>query len=128
MQRTVLVIDDSMLIRHTVCRYFEQRGFASESAGDGAEALELLNSLRPDIIVTDLQMPKLDGLQLISKLKNDPRTSAIPVVVLAGKRLDGRAIRKNPGDYLIFKDIDMEGQLQFVLERVFEKNQLVISN
>ena len=119
MQRTVLVIDDSMLIRHTVCRYFEQRGFASESAGNGAEALELLNSLRPDIIVTDLQMPKLDGLELISKLKNDPRTSAIPVVVLAGKRLNARAIRKNPGDYLIFKDIDMEGQLQFVLERVF---------
>lgn len=119
MQNTVLVIDDSMLIRHTVCRYFEQRGFATESAGNGAEALELLNSLRPDIIVTDLQMPELDGLQLISRLKNDPRTSAIPVVVLAGRRLGAGAIRKNPGDYLIFKNIDMEGQLQFVLERVF---------
>jgi CheY-like chemotaxis protein len=119
MQHTVLVIDDSMLIRHAVCRYFEQRGFATESAGDGAEALELLNSVRPDIIVTDLQMPKLDGLQLISKLKNDPRTSAIPVVVLAGKWLNAGLTRKNPGDYLIFKDIDMEGQLQLVLERVF---------
>lgn len=119
MQNTVLVIDDSMLIRHTVCRYFEQRGFATESAGNGAEALELLNSVQPDIIVTDLQMPEIDGLQLISRLKNDPRTSAIPVVVLASKWLGGGAIRKNPGDYLVFKDIDMESQLQFVLERVF---------
>lgn len=127
MKYTVLVVDDSMIIRHSVCRYFEQRGFATEAAGDGAEALELLNSVRPDIIVTDLQMPKLDGLQLISKLKNDARTSAIPVVVLSGKWL-ASGIRKNPGDYLIFKDIDMEGQLQCVLETVFEKQPLVISN
>lgn len=127
MKYTVLVVDDSMIIRHMVCRYFEQRGFATEAAGDGTEALELLNSVRPDIIVTDLQMPKLDGLQLISKLKNDPRTSAIPVVVLSGKWF-ASGIRKSPGDYLIFKDIDMEGQLQCVLETVFEKQPLVISN
>lgn len=126
MQRTVLVIDDSMLIRHTVCRYFEERGFTTESAGNGAEALELLNRLRPDIIVTDLQMPKLDGLQLISALKNDPKTSAIPVVVLAGKRFGASAIRKSPGDYLIVKDIDIEGQLQLVLEALFHTPTAVI--
>ncbi len=53
-----LVVDDSMLIRHTVCRFLETRGFQVESATNGAEALEMLSRIRPDIIVTDLQMPK----------------------------------------------------------------------
>ena len=53
-----LVVDDSMLIRHTVCRYFEERGCRVESATNGEEALAMLQELRPDIIITDLQMPK----------------------------------------------------------------------
>jgi CheY-like chemotaxis protein len=54
-----LVIDDSMLIRHTVCRFLETRGFKVETATNGIAALEALESIRPDLILTDLQMPKL---------------------------------------------------------------------
>ena len=59
MSVVALVVDDSMLIRHTVCRFLEERGFTVESATNGREALEALKRVRPDIIVTDIQMPTM---------------------------------------------------------------------
>jgi len=109
-----------MLIRHTVCRYFEQRGFGVESATNGAEALEMLGNLRPQIIITDLQMPKMDGRELITALKSNPETSAIPIVVLASRKSGADAFDHIPADYVIFKDIDIAGQLQHVLEMAFQ--------
>ena len=51
-----LVVDDSMLIRHTVCRFFEQRGYRVEAATNGHDAVEVLKRIRPDIIVTDMEL------------------------------------------------------------------------
>lgn len=115
MRRFALVVDDSMLIRHSVCRYFEDRGFAVESATNGQEALEILENVRPDVIITDLQMPKLDGCQLIKALKSNPETSKIPIVVLSGRKSENSAA-DTAADYVIFKDIDIESQLQQVLK------------
>src|SRR5437588_12628201 len=58
---TALVVDDSMLIRHCVCRFLEEHGFSVESATNGQEALEALQRVMPDLIVTDMQMPKMGG-------------------------------------------------------------------
>lgn len=118
MKRIALVVDDSMLIRHSVCRYFEDRGFAVESATNGLEALEMLRHFRPDIIVTDLQMPKLDGCQLIRAVKTNPQTSDIPIVVLAGRKSATENMAHAVVEHLIFKDIDIESQLQLVLEKI----------
>jgi CheY-like chemotaxis protein len=118
--RTALIIDDSMLVRHTVCRYFQDRGFGVDSATNGAEGLEMLRNLTPDIIITDIQMPKMDGSQLITMLKSDPRTARIPVVVLAGRKSVSEKIPQVRADYFIFKDIDIETQLQHVLETAFQ--------
>ena len=85
MSMLALVIDDSMLIRHTVCRFLETRGFKVETATNGIAALELLELVRPDLIVTDLQMPQLSGYQLIDTLKADEKTAGIPILVLAAK-------------------------------------------
>jgi len=113
------VVDDSMLIRHTVCRYLEDRGLGVESATDGLEALEMLKSIRPDIIVTDIQMPKLDGHRLIEVLKSNPETSRIPIVVLAGSSSSMANTAGTLADYVILKTIDIEGQLQQVLKTAF---------
>jgi CheY-like chemotaxis protein len=115
MARVALVVDDSMLIRHTVCRYLEERGFTVESATNGVQALELLNDLRPDIIITDMQMPKMDGTELITRLKDKPETAHIPVVILAGKQTGGDHAHEARADFVIFKDIDIETQLQKAL-------------
>ena len=117
MSKLALVVDDSMLIRHTVCRFLEDKGFRVESATNGMEAMEMLIGIRPDIIVTDLQMPKMGGHELIRALKTRPQTSEIPVVILAGKNQP-----EDPAEpaarYVIYKDIDIVAQLERALEAV----------
>lgn len=115
MSRVALVVDDSMLIRHTVCRFLEERGFAVESATNGMEALETLKRIKPDLIVTDIQMPKMDGTQLITELKKETATSKIPIVIVAGKQ-SGFENHEKRADFAIFKDIDIESQLKKALE------------
>jgi CheY-like chemotaxis protein len=118
MTQLVLVVDDSMLIRHTVCRFLEERGFNVESATNGLEALEMLKTIQPDIIITDLQMPKMDGPHLIDVLKCRPETATIPIVILAGKQQPKENQTENRARYVIFKDIDLESQLHRALESV----------
>lgn len=113
MSPVALVVDDSMLIRHTVCRYLEQRGYSVESATNGIEALEILKTVLPDLIITDLLMPKMDGHELIAKLKAMPHTADIPIVVLAAR--GGPEVKEKSVAHIIYKDISIDAQLQKVL-------------
>ena len=110
MSVVALVVDDSMLIRHTVCRFLEERGFAVESATNGQEALEALKRVRPDIIITDIQMPKMNGSELITAVKKQPALAGIPIVIVAGKQSGFEQTEKR-ANFTIFKDIDIEDQL-----------------
>jgi CheY-like chemotaxis protein len=115
MSPVALVVDDSMLIRHTVCRFLEERGFSVESATNGQEALETLKRVRPNLVVTDMQMPKMGGSELITALKNEPSTAKIPIVIVAGRQ-SGFDENEKRADFAIFKDIDIEDQLGKALE------------
>jgi CheY-like chemotaxis protein len=117
MARVALVVDDSMLIRHTVCRFLEERGFSVESASNGQEALETLKRIRPDIIITDMQMPKMNGGEFITALKAHPATANIPVVIVAGRQ-SGFDETEQRAQFAIFKDIDIETQLAKALETI----------
>src|SRR5438067_2619601 len=119
--RVALVVDDSMLIRHTVCRFLEERGFAAEAASNGVEALEILKTVLPDVIITDLQMPKMDGNQLIEKLKASAKTAHIPIIVLKGKNSINDAEYDPRADIAIFKDIDIVPSLEKALKVTIEK-------
>jgi CheY-like chemotaxis protein len=109
--QVALVVDDSMLIRHTVCRFLEQQGFSVTSATNGLEALQILDEMLPDLIVTDLMMPKMTGSDLITAVKANPVTSRIPVVVLAARSSARDMKPEGRADYVIFKDIDIDEQL-----------------
>jgi CheY-like chemotaxis protein len=115
MPLVALVVDDSMLIRHTVCRFLEERGFTVEAASNGQEALETLKRIQPDIIITDMEMPKMSGTELITALKGQPVTAGIPVVIVAGKQ-SGFQNKEKRANFAIFKDIDIEAQLSKALE------------
>ena len=110
-----LVVDDSMLIRHTVCRFLEERDFVVESATNGHEALEALKRVRPDIIITDIQMPKMDGTEFITAVKSNQALAGIPIVIVAGKQ-SGFEHTEKRANYTIFKDIDIEDQLAKALQ------------
>ncbi len=115
MSVVALVVDDSMLIRHTVCRFLEERGFTVESATNGQEALEALKTVRPDIIITDMQMPKMSGSELITAVKGDPTLAGIPIVIVAGKQ-SGFEQTETRANFTIFKDINIEDQLTKALQ------------
>jgi len=117
MPPVALVVDDSMLIRYTVCRFLEDRGFTVESATNGEEALQVLSRVHPDLIVTDMQMPKMSGGELISALKGKPETAKIPIIIVAGQA-SGFDKSEKRADFAIFKDIDIEGQLEKALRAV----------
>jgi CheY-like chemotaxis protein len=120
-----LVVDDSMLIRHSVCRYFEQRGFLVESATNGMEALQMLRHITPNIIVTDLQMPKLTGSQLITILKSRPDTARLPIIVVAGKNSVSALTEEPRADDVIYKDIDINEQLDRAVSAIFPEKSVL---
>jgi CheY-like chemotaxis protein len=123
MSAVALVVDDSMLIRYTVCRFLEERGFAVEAATNGVEALQILERVRPDLIVTDMQMPKMSGSELITALKQKPSTANIPIIIVAG-RASGFDEKENRANFAIYKDIDIQGQLQKALDSVMGETGL----
>jgi len=112
-----------MLIRYTVCRSLEERGFAVESATNGIEALQILERVHPDVIVTDMQMPKMSGSEFITELKKNPKTVAIPIIIVAG-RSSGFNETENRANFAIYKDIDIQGQLEKALDAVMSKGEL----
>lgn len=115
-----LVVDDSMLVRYTVSRFLEEHGYTVESATNGLEAVEVLNRMQPDLIVTDMQMPKMSGSELISAVKAKPETAAVPIIIVAG-RSSGIDPSENRADFIIYKDIDIEAQLAKALAAVLGK-------
>jgi CheY-like chemotaxis protein len=116
--RTALVVDDSMLIRHTVCRHLEALGFVLETATNGVEALAMLGNLRPDVIITDLLMPEMGGRELITKLKGNPELASTPIVVVAAKIKANYEPEESRADYIIYKDIEIEQQLDLAMAKV----------
>jgi two-component system, cell cycle response regulator DivK len=80
----VLVVDDNAAEREMYCSYFASQGVQFLVAGDGVTALRVMQTVRPDAIVMDLSMPRLDGWETTRQLKHDPRTAHIPILACTG--------------------------------------------
>jgi CheY-like chemotaxis protein len=117
MPKVALVVDDSMLVRCTICRFLEERGFAVETATNGVEALQVLTRVRPDLIVTDMQMPQMTGSELITALKSKPETSTVPIIVVTG-RASGFVEADRRANFAVSKDIDVDRQLEKALSTI----------
>ena len=96
MTRTALIVDDSVTIRQMVSFTLKQAGFTVVEAVDGQDALDRLESQRPDLVITDLNMPRVDGINFIRRLRGRPATRHTPVLMLTtesqeSKRQEGRA-------------------------------------
>ena len=82
---TVLVVDDDPVIQKLLEVNFEMEGYDVEVAGDGVEGLERARAVMPDIVLLDVMMPKMNGLEVAAALKGDAKTRAIPIVMLSAK-------------------------------------------
>ena len=118
--KSVLVVDDFPAMRHSVKELMESRGFTVTEACNGLEALEKLKKQSFDLIVSDLVMPEMDGFELCESVKNDPKKSSIPVIVVSTQtdaRFIVRALKVGADDYII-KPVQGD-LLDKVLQRAF---------
>jgi CheY-like chemotaxis protein len=122
MSMVALVVDDSMLMRYTVCRFLEERGYTVESATNGKEALDALSRIQPTLIVTDMQMPKMTGSELITELKSRPETANIPIIIVAS-RSSGFDESEKRANFAIYKDVDIDAQLGKALDAIMGKTR-----
>ncbi|MGC5240029.1 response regulator [Streptomyces albogriseolus] len=79
----VLVVDDNKVIRQLIRVNLELEGIEVVTAADGAECLEVVHEVRPDLITLDVVMPRLNGLRTAGRLRSDPRTAGIPLVIVS---------------------------------------------
>lgn len=85
MAKKILIADDEKDIVDLISMYLEREGYETVGARDGLEALEKITGEKPDLVVLDIMMPKLDGHSLNIKLKENPGTKNIPVIIITGK-------------------------------------------
>jgi CheY-like chemotaxis protein len=80
-----LVVDDSAVIRELIAVNLELEGFEVSTAGDGEAALAIATELVPDVVTLDAMMPRLNGYETVVRLRDDPRTAHIPIVMVTGR-------------------------------------------
>ncbi|MFH9737273.1 response regulator transcription factor [Streptomyces roseolus] len=79
----VLVVDDNKVIRQLIRVNLELEGFEVVTAADGAECLDVVHRVRPDVVTLDVVMPRLDGIKTAQRLREDPRTRHLPVAIIS---------------------------------------------
>ncbi len=119
----VLVVDDEPSARSGLEKLLKQEGFSVETAEDGKSALELATERPPDIVVTDLKMPQMDGVELLTRLREqDPHIPVIVVTAFGEVASAVSAMRAGAEDYLT-KPVDFDA-LTLALERALERRDL----
>ena len=112
-KRTIMVVDDNADIVAVIKTILEDKGYALQFAYSGQEAFNLLGEQKPDLILLDILMPKVNGLEVLTLLKENPDTRSIPVILLTSK--------------VEYKDV-LEGYKKgaaYYITKPFTKNQLL---
>ena len=81
----VLVVDDSITVRRVTQRLLQREGYRVTLAADGLQALERLQGERPSVVLSDIEMPRMDGFDLVRNMRGDPRLSGLPVIMITSR-------------------------------------------
>lgn len=125
---TLLIIDDDDVVRASIAAYLEDSGFKVLQASNGVQGLELFDREQPDLLVCDLRMPQIDGLELIRRING--KASEIPVIVLSGAGVMSdavEALRLGAADYLI-KPLEDLAVLEHSIRRALDRANLRFEN
>ncbi len=125
--RCILVVDDSALIRKMVSRSLEEAGFQVIIAENGKQAFTRIKERQPDLIISDIKMPEMDGIEFCKKTHDDPNLAIIPFIVMSTNSERGimrRLFELGASSYLV-KPFNME-QLVINVERLLSDNFLIL--
>ncbi len=122
MAKRILAVDDERHIVRLIQVNLERAGFDVVTANDGAQALEMVAAEKPDLIVLDWMMPQLNGMETLKRLKGDPETENIPVIMLTAKSQDADVFKgwQSGVDCYLTKPFNPMELLAFV-KRIFEE-------
>jgi chemosensory pili system protein ChpA (sensor histidine kinase/response regulator) len=84
----VLVVDDSLTVRKITTRLLTREGFRVDSAKDGVDALERMHDLIPDVVLLDVEMPRMDGFELARVMRSDARLKSVPIIMITSRTAD----------------------------------------
>ncbi len=123
----ILVVDDEVNARSALSEILREEGYATETAADGFKALGKIEDFGPDVVLTDLKMPGLDGIGLMEKAKDlAPRTTFVVMTAFGTISNAVEAVQKGAYDYLT-KPLDFQA-LVHVVERAVERSRLLVEN
>lgn len=125
--RHILVVDDEPLVRRSLGELLSLSGYSVTTAGNGNEALDILKTYNADIIITDIKMPQLDGLQLLKRIKTT--YPEVPVILITGYgSIDSavEAIKEGAYDYITKPIVDSE--IKIVIERLLRQRRIEEEN
>ena len=119
---TVLVVEDDPVILRLLEVNFELEGFGVVLAHDGAEGIEMARAEKPDIIISDIMMPRVSGIELVQALKADEATASIPIILLSAKAQTGdlkSGLDAGADDYITkpFEPLDLIDRVNALLTR-----------
>jgi DNA-binding response OmpR family regulator len=122
----ILVVDDSPAVRHLIADSLVRQGFAITTASDGLEAKELLGRQRFDMLITDYDMPRMNGFELVHALKRDPKTRDLPALMLSARdtRRDQAMMRAAGLTSYLVKPFSVDKCVAMV-ERILAERRLI---
>jgi two-component system chemotaxis sensor kinase CheA len=115
--KRLLVVEDSMTTRMLVVSVLEASGYAVEAAADGVDAWAALEAIEVDLIVSDVEMPRMDGVDLIERIRKTPRTRDIPVILLTARETEDdrlRGLQAGAAAYLVKSAFDQTALLDTI--------------
>jgi DNA-binding response OmpR family regulator len=119
---SVLVVDDEPTIAEVVARYLDRAGYEARIAGDGPQALELAGAQRPDLVVLDLMLPGMDGLEVMRRLRDSAHDRVAVILLTAKGEESDRVIglRLGADDYVVkpFSPAELVARVDAVLRRI----------
>jgi len=121
-QITVLVVDDSITVRRVTQKLLERYGVRVLTARDGLDAVGVIQDNEPDIILLDIEMPRMDGYQFATHVRNDPKLENVPIIMItsrSGEKHRARAIEIGVNDYLTkpFQESQLKKAIETLLGR-----------
>lgn len=119
MAKVLLIIEDDPLMVRMYQKIFKFEGFDVETAFDGEEGIEKVRKVKPTVVLLDIMMPKMNGLEVLDKIKSDPEIKKIPVIMLtnlAGQQDAEAALEKGAVKYIIKSEHDPKDIVRMVKE------------